>query len=472
VRRNAAAALAAAFLLNGAIVLLHASLARAQAVDTKLDQEPLSFAPLIERTAPAVVNIYAQKIVGARSPAPFLDGSAFWRLFSDTLLFGYGRERIENSLGSGVIVRADGIIVTNNHVVDAAAGVVVALTDGRAYPAVMLLSDKRTDIAVLRIDTRGEGLPTIEFGDSDLVRVGDRVLAIGNPFGLGQTVTSGIVSALARTSIGIADFRFFIQTDAAINPGNSGGAQIAMDGKLVGINTAIFSTSGGSQGLGFAIPSNMVRMILEAAVAGRPLVRAWTGLSGRRIPAQAATKLGLPARGVLVIGTYHGSPAEKAGLRIGDIILSIDGFPVDEPQALRYRIATRPVGSDVRLTVVRNRANMEIPVSLVPPPDIPPRDETSLRGLNPLSGARVANLSPALAEEIGLDSGVSGVVVLNVARGSAAGRIGIEAGDIIRAIDSIPVGTVDQLLTFHVTPFKSWMIDIRRGGEDLSIDQP
>jgi serine protease Do len=471
VRRNAAAALTAALLLIAPIAPNTAGLAGAQAVVTQSGQEPLSFAPLIERTAPAVVNIYAQKIVGARSPAPFLDGSAFWRLFSDTLLFGYGRERIENSLGSGVIVRADGIIVTNHHVVDAASGVVVALADGRAYPAAILVSDKRTDIAVLHIDTRGESLPTIEFGDSDLVRVGDRVLAIGNPFGLGQTVTSGIVSALARTSIGIADFRFFIQTDAAINPGNSGGAQIAMDGKLVGINTAIFSTSGGSQGLGFAIPSNMVRMVVEAALAQRPLVRAWIGLSGRRVPAQAATKLGLPARGVLVTGTYEGSPAEKAGLAIGDIILSIDGFPVDEPQALRYRIATRPVGSEVRLTVVRNRIRMEIPVSLVAPPDVPPRDETRLQGLNPLSGAKVASLSPALAEEIGLDSGISGVVVLNLAQGSAADRLGIEAGDIIRAIDAVPVETVDQLLAFHVTPFKTWTIDISRGGEDLAIEQ-
>ena len=434
--------------------------------------QPYSFAPLIERTAPSVVNIYAQKIVRGRSPAPFLDGSAFWRLFSDTLLFGYGRERIENSLGSGVIVRTDGVIVTNHHVVEAAEGIVVGLADGRAYPAATLLSDKRTDIAVLRIATRGEGLPAIEYGDSDMLKVGDRVLAIGNPFGLGQTVTSGIVSALARTSIGVSDFRFFIQTDAAINPGNSGGAQIGMDGKLVGINTAIYSVSGGSQGLGFAIPSNMVRMVVEAAVENRPLVRPWIGVSGRPIPAQIATQFGLPARGVLVTGVYQGGPAEKGGLLIGDIILSIDGFPVDEPQALRYRIATRPVGASVQLAVMRNRTLLEIPVALVPPPDTPPRDETRIGALSPLSGAKVASLSPALAEDIGLDSGISGVVVLGLGAGSAADRLGLRAGDIIRAIDGLPIATVGELLAFHVVPFQPWRIQINRAGQDIEIAQP
>jgi Do/DeqQ family serine protease len=431
------------------------------------DGVPRSFAALVEKSAPAVVNIYARKIIRSRSQS--LDSSAFWRLFRDTLLFGYGRERIENSLGSGVIVRVDGIIVTNHHVVEAAEGVLAALADGRVFEAEILLSDKRTDIAVLRVETRGEALPYLEFGDSDLLRVGDQVLVIGNPFGLGQTVTSGIVSALARTSVGITDFRFFIQTDAAINPGNSGGAQIDLDGKLIGISTAIYSTSGGSQGLGFAIPANMARMVAEAAVQRRPLVRPWIGLSGRRVPAQIATALGLPTKGVLVTDLYKDGPAAVAGIAPGDIVLSVDGLPVDEPQVLRYRIATRLVDSTVRLSLIRNRSPVEIPVALRAPPDVPPRSDMWLPGFSPLSGAKAASLSPALAEEIGVDSGISGVVLLEVSNGSSAERLGLRAGDIVRAIDNRPIGTVDELAAFRKTAFKPWVIRFNRSGEELAI---
>jgi S1-C subfamily serine protease len=262
-------------------VLLIARPAAGQGVEVPPSRQRLtySFAPIVEEASPAVVNIYAQRIIRPRGPLLLPSSSALWRLFRDSLLFGYGRERIENSLGSGVIVKPQGIVVTNHHVVDAAEGIAIVLADGRVFEAQILLSDKRTDIAVLRVETGGESLPFVEFGDSDRVKVGDLILAIGNPFGLGQTVTSGIISALARTSVGVTDLRFFIQTDAAINPGNTGGPQIAMDGKLVGINTAIFSASTGAQGLGFAIPSNMVRMIVETAVQNKPLMRPWTGIS-------------------------------------------------------------------------------------------------------------------------------------------------------------------------------------------------
>lgn len=428
---------------------------------------PQSFAALVEKSAPAVVNIYARKIVHSRSQS--LDGSAFWRLFRDTLLFGYGRERIENSLGSGVIVRSDGIIVTNHHVVEAAEGVVAALADGRVFNAEILLSDKRTDIAVLKIETRGEVLPYLEFGDSDLLRVGDRVLVIGNPFGLGQTVTSGIVSALARTSVGITDFRFFIQTDAATNPGNSGGAQVTMDGKLVGISTAIYSTTGGSQGLGFAIPANMARMVAETAVQHRPLIRPWIGLSGRRVPPQIAMVLGLPTKGVLVSGLYKGGPAAAAGVATGDIVMSVDGLTVDEPLVLRYRIATRLVGATVRLSLIREGSQIEIPVLLKAPPDVPPRNDRWLTGLSPLSGAKAASLSPALAEEIGVDSGIPGVVLLDVSAGSSADRLGLRAGDIIQAIDGRPINTVEELADFRMAAFKPWAISFNRSGEELTI---
>lgn len=431
-----------------------------------------SFAPLIEKTVPAVVNIYARKIVRTRSAARFVDGSAFWRLFRDTLLFGYGRDRIENSLGSGVIVRPEGVIVTNAHVVDGAEGIFVALADGRTYPAAVMLSDQRSDLTVLRI-TAGEPLPVIEFADSDLLKVGDPVLAIGNPFGLGQTVTSGIVSAVARTSFGVGDFRFFIQTDAAINPGNSGGAQITMEGKLSGINTAIFSTSGGSQGLGFAIPSNMVRTVVESAVMGKPLVRPWIGVSGVALPPQLATMLGLAAtHGVVVTETYAGGPGQAAGLRTGDVILAVDDFPVGDPQALRYRIATRQIGETVRLSIARGGARVVLALTLLPPPDIPPRNETKLPPLNPLRGAKVASLSPAFAEELGLDSSLSGVVVLDVGRASAAGRLGLEKGDIIRGLDGRAIRTVEEVLAYRMRPFTPWSIAITRAGRDLTIAKP
>ncbi len=434
------------------------------------DTQVNSLAPLVEKTAPAVVNIYAQKLVRSPSAARLLDGSGFWRLFRDSLLFGYGKDRIENSLGSGVIVATEGVVVTNNHVVEGADDIAVALIDGRVFQAQKLLTDKRTDIAVLRINGSGQNLPFIAFGDSDLIRVGDQVIAIGNPFGLGQTVTSGIVSGLARTSVGVTDFRFFIQTDAAINPGNSGGAQINMEGRLVGINTSLFTTSGGSQGLGFAIPSNMVRTIVESVVHRKPLIRPWIGFSGRSVPPQYASLLGLPpGKGVIITGTYKGGPAEAAGLGIGDVVVSLDGFPVNEFQALRYRIATRTAGSSVNLIVYQQGKFVSVSVGLVAPPDVPAANRTWAPSTSPLRGARVASLSPALAEELGLDSGLSGVVVLEAGVGSGASRMGINTGDIIRTIDDREVRAVDDVLTFQKTPFKPWSMTLTRAGQEVRI---
>jgi serine protease Do len=429
-----------------------------------------TFAPIVERAAPAVVNIYAARIVRSRSPAHVLDGSAFWRLFRDTLLFGYGRQRFENSLGSGVIVDRNGTIVTNHHVVDAAEGILVALSDGRTFPAKIVLSDRRSDIAVLRIELRGGELPYLEFADSDLLAVGDVILAIGNPFGLGQTVTSGVISALARTSVGIADLRFFIQTDAAINPGNSGGAQIDLDGKLVGINTAIYSSAAGAQGVGFAVPSNMVKAIVESAARNQPLVWPWIGISTRSVPPPLAALAGLPsARGVLVVEIHPSSPALEAGLEVGDIVLAIDGFRVDEPQALRYRIATRGLASRAILTIVRQRSQMRLIVTLKSPPREPPADETWASGLSPFAGAKLAGLSPAMAEEIGLDSAISGVAILDVTAGSAADRLGLRPGDIVRALGERPVTRVADLLGDRTRVFTSRKLTIHRQGQELVI---
>jgi serine protease Do len=254
----------------------------------------LSFAPVVKKAAPAVVNIYARQVQKAVGSSLFND-PFFRQFFGDQ--FGQPRERVRNALGSGVIVRADGLIVTNHHVVADANEIRVVLADRREFPAKLVISDEKTDLAILRIDSGGASLPVLAFRDSDELEVGDLVLAIGDPFGVGQTVTSGIISALARTQIGISDLGFFIQTDAAINPGNSGGALIGMDGRLVGINTAIFSQSGGSIGIGFAIPSNMVRVIVAAAESGGRIVRPWIGVTGQPVTPDLARGLGLERRG-------------------------------------------------------------------------------------------------------------------------------------------------------------------------------
>ncbi len=437
---------------------------------TRLELAP-SFAPVVAKTAPAVVNIFARKLVhNAGSPPAFHD-TALWRLFSDAFLFGYGaRDRISNSLGSGVIVRPDGIIVTNHHVIADAQGILVGLADDRVFPAEIIVSDRRTDIAVLRVAIPGEVLPTLEFADSDRLSVGDIVLAIGNPFGLGQSVSSGIVSALARSGAGTGDFRFFIQTDAAINPGNSGGALIATDGRLIGINTAIYTRSGGSQGVGFAVPVNMVRVVVDAAVSGRSLMRPWIGISGVRMPPQLALMIGLrrPA-GVLVTHTHAGGPAAAAGIVPGDVILAVGDFVVDDFAMLRYRIATRPVGDAAQLVILRRGRRLEIEVQPVPPPDNPPRQETWLRGIHVLAGARVANLSPAFAEELGVDSVMTGVAVLEVSAGSGAARLGLQAGDIIHAFQDAPLATIAELRAIAIPPLRSWRLMVNRGGRELAI---
>ncbi len=422
-----------------------------------------SFAGLVEKTAPSVVNIFARKLIRSRAPAGLPAQSPLWRLFRDTLLFGYGKQRIENSLGSGVIIDKSGIVVTNHHVIEAAQGIVVVLHDGRSRPAVVLQSDKRTDLAVLRVIDLAEDLPQLTLADSDRAKVGDLTLAIGNPFGIGQTVTMGIVSGLARTNIGITDFRYFIQTDAAVNPGNSGGALIDTSGKLLGVNTSIYSRSGGSVGVGFAIPANLVRVYVDHALAGRKQVWPWIGLSGERVPARIAMLFGMPKRdGVIVTSTLGGSPADKAGILIGDVILTVDGLAVREIQALRYRVATRPIGSTIKLTGLRMGVPFTVEVKLVAPPATPLREDTWLSPLHPLRGAQVASLSPALAEELGLDSSIAGVVVLQVKAGSAAAKLGFKKLDVLQNIDGNTCNTVSDLKGFKPGLFKKWRVLVTR----------
>ncbi len=417
--------------------------AEAAGPDARASQAPAnglqlaaSYAPIVRRVAPAVVNVYTARRVAQRATM-----ADYYRyLFNGQV----PRPRVERSLGSGVIVSADGLIVTNNHVIAGADEILVALNDRREYPAKLVFADEKSDLAALRIDAHGARLPTAKLGDSDRAEVGDVVLAIGDPFGVGQTVTQGIVSATARTGLGVTDSGFFLQTDAAINPGNSGGALVSADGEVIGINASIASLSGGSQGIGFAIPANMVRQFLAASASGR-FVRAWIGASGDAVTNDVATAAGLDRpTGVILKQLTPGSPAARAGLRVGDIVYAIDGREVPDPGALAYRIASQQVGRTATLTIVRDRTARNIAVSLAAPPETPPRETTQIGTGSILAGVTVANLSPALAQELGNGLPDRGVVVMGVAAGAPIARVNVlSAGDLIEAINGAPVSSVD-----------------------------
>ncbi len=429
-----------------------------------------SFAPVVKRAAPAVVNVYVQHTV-QQIVSPFGDDPFFSQLFGER--FGIPRERIQNSLGSGVLVDASGLVVTNNHVIQGGgeAEITVALSDGREFPAKVVLKDEHTDLAVLRLDAKGAKFPVIQLADSDSLEVGDLVLAIGDPFGVGQTVTSGIVSALARTQVGISDYQFFIQTDAAINPGNSGGALVDMDGKLVGINTAIFSRSGGSHGIGFAIPSNMVRLVVQSALKGSPVQRPWLGATLQPVTPDIADSLGLPTpSGALVAKVASKGPAAKAGLAAGDVVIGVDDKDVKDPQAFEYRFITKGIGGTAELTFLRKGQKMKATIALLAPVEDPPRDARLLTGHHPLSGCKVANLSPAVAQEIGLDDDTrQGVVVLDVKDETPAARLGVRRGDIVVSLNNEKVSSVAQLAAALDLSGDRWRLSVERDGKVFNL---
>jgi len=429
----------------------------------------LSFAPLVEQTAPAVVNIYAKRMVRSRAN-PLLDDPFFRRFFGGA--FGQRqREREVPSLGSGVIVDGDGLVVTNAHVIEGADDITVILNDRREFAAELILTDTDTDLAVLRIQPRNGPLPFLEYRDADTLKVGDLVLAIGNPFGVGQTVTSGIVSGLARSRVtDSAGPQSFIQTDAAVNPGNSGGALVTLDGRLAGINTAIFTRSGGSHGVGFAIPSNLVRAVVEGARTGKGIVRAWIGMTGQDLTADIADGLGRDRPGgVLVSELWPDGPADRAGIRSGDVIIGFDGRPVRSPSEFQFRLATRQVGDQVPLTLWRRGQELQAVLPLETAPEDPPRNLTSLRGVHPLQGAEIANLSPALTEELNFNGPATGVIILNVARGSQAQRFGARPGDVILTVNEEPVARVEDVEPKLVAVQNSWLIRLRRANGSFRI---
>ncbi len=415
----------------------------------------LSFAPVVRRAAPAVVNVFSKRLVRAQI-------DPFWGLFA-----GVPRDRVEQSLGSGSIVRADGVILTNHHNIAGAQEIMVVTADRREWPARVLLDDPRADLAVLEIDTKGEALPTIAIDDRGAPQVGDLVLAIGDPFGVGQTVTNGIVSALARSDVGISDYSSFIQTDAAINPGNSGGPLVDLAGDLIGVNTAIVSGSGTSSGVGFAIPATIAKQVVDTALGGgHAVVRPWLGVKTQALTGEMARSLGLAApQGVLVTEVWPGGPAARAGLAQGDVIVSVDDQAVNDESSLTYQVGTRPPGSTVALETRRNgAAPRAVEVRIAPPPAEPPADARTIGGRNPLAGAHVANLSPATAYEYGVDPFAGrGVVVVSV-DGGFAQSLGLQPGDFIREVNGRKITDTASLVSATAANAANWTLVIERAG--------
>jgi Do/DeqQ family serine protease len=461
-----------AIALAGGLMLLTGGAALAQHKQPPPSREAAqySFAPIVKRSSPAVVNVFVRGRVQVQSP--FADDPFFRRFFGDR--FGMPTERMQSSLGSGVIVSPDGVVVTNTHVVKlgGATEIRLVLADKREFDAKVLQQDEKTDIAVLKIEGADTRFPFLEFEDSDTLEVGDIVLAIGNPFGVGQTVTQGIVSALARSEIGQSDAQVFIQTDAAINPGNSGGALVDMAGRLVGINTAIYSRSGGSHGIGFATPSNLVKLVVESAVAGRKLERPWLGARLEAVTRDVAEGLGVDRPvGAYVSRVHAGSPAGQAGLQPGDVIVAVDGQEVADPRSIGYRLTTRGIGNRARLDVVRRGRKLSVDVALKAAPKAGRDDVRNLTGQHPLDGARVANLLPSIADELGLDE-EGGVVVLSTRNGSIAANLGFKPGDIIARVGNEQIEDVTRLESALRQRHRVWQLAVKRGGRTLQLQVP
>jgi Do/DeqQ family serine protease len=451
-----------------ALLVLSAA-APAMSQDRRVPASPtelmLSYAPIVQRVQPAVVNVYAAKVV--RDHNPLLDDPIFRRFFG---VPGQQPEQMQRSLGSGVMVDSSGLVVTNVHVIEGADEVKVSLSDKREFEAEIVLKDSRSDLAVLRLKGVREKFPTLDLANSDALQVGDVVLAIGNPFGVGQTVTHGIISALARTQVGITDYQFFIQTDAAINPGNSGGALVDMTGKLAGINTAIFSRSGGSQGIGFAIPANMVRVVVASAKSGSKAVkRPWLGAKLQAVTPEIAETLGLRLpSGALVASVVSGSPAARAGLKPSDLIVVIDGHEVEDPNAFDYHFATRPLGGTAQIDVLRAAKTIKLTVPLETAPDTG-REEIVLTTRSPFQGAKVANISPAVADELHLDTDTAGVVVTDLADGGTAAGVGFQKGDIILAVNNQKIAKTADLEKATRESARVWRITLVRGGQQINV---
>jgi Do/DeqQ family serine protease len=420
-----------------------------------------SFSPVVKKTAAAVVNISSKRTVRQQV-------DPFWELFG----IGAPRDRVVGSLGSGVIVRPDGVIVTNNHVVEGGQEITVSLADRREFPAHVLLADPHTDLAILKIDMPGaERLPALAINDTGDLQVGDLALAIGNPFGVGQTVTNGIISALNRNADPTGDAASsYIQTDAAINPGNSGGPLVDMNGDIIGINSFILSRSGTSSGVGFAIPSALVKRVVETALGGgHSLVRAWTGARVQSVTPEIARSLGLATpQGALIADVWPGGPAAQAGLRQGDVVVSVDGKPVIDASGLNYAVSTHRMGDQIRIGVRRGGAEQPLSLRAEAPPASPARDERVIAGRNPLQGATVVNISPAVADQVGIDPFTNPGVIITAGGQGLAAQAGLKSGDIIRAVNGRRVANVRDLVAALGDGARVWQITIERDGQEAT----
>jgi serine protease Do len=430
------------------------------------------FSPVVKKVVPAVVNIASSKIIRTpQSPfmSPFFSDPFFRQFFGN--IPSQPQKQLERSLGSGVIISPSGYVLTNNHVVSGANEIEVSLSDGRNFKATTVGTDSMTDVAVIKFDAKD--LPVLVLGDSDTIEVGNFVLAVGNPFGLSGTVTMGIISAKGRGNLGIEGYENFIQTDAAVNPGNSGGALVDVSGQLIGINTAIIAGSGGgNQGIGFAVPINMARQVMDQILKHGKVIRGYLGITIQAVTPGIAKSFGLPKpEGVLISDLKRDGPAEKAGLAKGDIILEVNGQPVSEPSDLQIKIALTPPGSQVRLKIIRNGSERTYTVTLGELPANGEQAETQAGSPVPsLQGLSVDNLTPDVTRQLGLPRTTHGVVVTSVYPGSAAAAAGLRQGDVIQEINRRPVDNVNDFnRMIRSLGNQNLLLLINRGGTTIYL---
>ncbi|MBU2980270.1 trypsin-like peptidase domain-containing protein [Lentibacter algarum] len=425
----------------------------------------LGFAPLVKQAAPAVVNIYVKRVVQTRS-SPFQGDPFFEDMFKG---MGKSRPRVQNSLGSGVILTADGFVVSNYHVVGDATDIRVVLNDRREFAAKVVLADQDSDLALLQLEGAPK-LPYLHLRDSDTVEVGELVLAIGNPFGVGQTVSSGIVSGLARSGGAMGSSRgYFIQTDAPINPGNSGGALVDVNGALIGVNTRIVSRSGGSNGIGFAIPAKLVGQFVEQARAGNTsFERPWAGMSGQPVDADMAESIGLMSPGGIMISELHPeSPFYKAGFKAGEVIMAVDDEPVNTPAEMIFRMSVSGVGNESRIQVFTDGETDHRIVRLTTPPDRPARDELLTDKSTRIPGVKLSNINPAVLAEHGLPLRSDGVVVVDP--GPLGTRAGLRRSDVIMLINGERVSDTGEARR-KLEASGRWMsLGVERGGQRVTL---
>lgn len=429
-----------------------------------------SYAPVLKNVLPSVVNISSSKVVKADKQMRQLQMDPFFRqFFGDGEQFGAPKDRREKSLGSGVIVSPEGYILTNNHVVDGATDVKVTLSDKREFEAKIIGTDPKTDVAVLKIES--SNLKPVTLGDSSKVEVGDTALAIGDPFGVGQTVTRGIISATGRGNLGIEDYEDFIQTDAPINPGNSGGALINDRGELVGINTAILTHGEGSEGIGFAVPVNLAHGVMDQILKNGKVVRAYMGILPQDMTTDMAKAFGeKEARGVVVGDVSANSPAQEAGVKRGDILLEVDGKPVTSSNQLRNSISMMQPGTEIKIKLARDGNERDVTVKLAEMPTetamARPDDEDSTKALE---GVEVSNLSPNMAERLGLPSSSTGVVVTDVDPSSKIADSGLRKGDVIQEVNHQPVKNVSEFQSAMKKGGSDPLLLVNRQGRTLFI---